>query len=86
MENAGVSSSGEKAKAPMRSKPISSVKSMSRSKSSSVSPGKPTMKVVRRQKPMSRAVLSISRVWAIVPRRFIFLSRGSEACWSGRSR
>ena len=68
---AGVFSSGEKAKAPMRSNRASATKSISSWNCSSVSPGKPTIRLVRRVKPMSRAFFNMRRMSAAVPRRFM---------------
>ena len=60
----------------------------SSSNSASVSPGKPTMNVVRRTSPgmVARSREMIASLSSRVCRRFISLSKRSLMCWSGISR
>ncbi|MNH26100.1 hypothetical protein D3C79_861290 [compost metagenome] len=81
-------STGLYLKQPTRSSSALSMKSSSIWNSSSVSPGKPTMKVERRviSGQISRHFWMRSRVRSTVPGRFISFRMRGLACCSGMSR
>src|SRR5699024_6097363 len=85
---ASVPSSSEYPKTPMASSRASSKKETRSANSSSVSPGKPTMKLERA--PASgarvRTVRSSSRKRSRSPKRRMRRSRGPLACWKDRSK
>ena len=83
-----VPSCGEYANTPTRSNCTSSRKSSSDSKSASVSPGKPTMHVVRMATSgmIARMRATRSRIVARRSGRRIRFSTSSDACWIGMSR
>jgi hypothetical protein len=75
-------------KTPTRSNPTLRTKAKSSSKSSSVSPGKPVMNVVRTAMPGTRSrtrLIKRSRLSRLPPRRISFKTF-CEACCKGMSR
>ncbi len=84
---ARVPSSCEYVKTPTWSKPTAVTKPLSSSKSASVSPGNPTMNVVRRETSGIRVrMLSSSVSYDLrVPGRRMRFRTASDACCSGRS-
>ena len=88
IDAAGVPSSRENGKKPAQSSRASSRNSSSCSWSSSVSPGNPTMNDDRNVAlgSCARSPSMIPRNRSPFPQRFIFRSRGRDACWSDKSK
>ena len=85
---AGVPSSGENANAPTRSRRSSRRKSHSSANSSSPSPGRPVIRLVRMTSPGIPALSLANRAFrnSPSPRRFISFRILLLQCWMGMSR